>query len=64
MLECHQRYMSDSADMLIRTSAEHVRSLREVEREDIFAALERHNGNRTLTAEQLSRSAPPRCSGS
>ena len=30
-----------------------MRPLRDVEREYILAALERNNGNRTLTAEQL-----------
>jgi len=34
-------------------ASEHVRPLRDVEREYILAALERNNGNRTLTAEQL-----------
>ena len=34
-------------------ASEHVRPLRDVEREYILAALERNHGNRTLTAEQL-----------
>ncbi len=34
-------------------AAEHVRLLREVERDDIEAVLERNHGNRTLTARQL-----------
>jgi DNA-binding NtrC family response regulator len=34
-------------------ASEHVRPLRDVEREYILAALERNHGSRTLTAEQL-----------
>jgi transcriptional regulator with PAS, ATPase and Fis domain len=34
-------------------SSEHVRPLRDIEREYILAALERNHGSRTLTAEQL-----------
>ena len=34
-------------------TSEHVRPLREIEREYILAALERNHGNRTLTAQQL-----------
>jgi len=34
-------------------ASEHVRPLREIEREYILAALERNHGNRTLTAQQL-----------
>ncbi len=34
-------------------AAEHVRPLREVERDYIEAMLERNHGNRTLTARQL-----------
>jgi transcriptional regulator with PAS, ATPase and Fis domain len=34
-------------------ASEHVRPLREIEREYVLAALERNHGNRTLTAQQL-----------
>jgi transcriptional regulator of acetoin/glycerol metabolism len=34
-------------------ASEHVRPLRQIEREYILAALERNHGNRTLTAHQL-----------
>jgi DNA-binding NtrC family response regulator len=34
-------------------TSERVRPLREIEQEYILAALERNNGSRTLTAEQL-----------
>ena len=34
-------------------ASEHVRPLRDVEREYILAALERNNGNRTKTARDL-----------
>ena len=34
-------------------ASEHVRPLRDVEREYILAALDRNHGNRTLTAQQL-----------
>ena len=49
-MNCLTRCGTTSRSMI---ASEHVRPLRDVEREYILAALERNNGNRTLTAEQL-----------